>query len=35
VDNWYLWAVDRHFAPAYTMPWTPAIDPSIVQGAPR
>ncbi|MCX7369474.1 MAG: photosynthetic reaction center subunit M, partial [Alphaproteobacteria bacterium] len=35
VDNWYLWAVDRHFAPAYTMPWTPAVDPSIVQGAPR
>jgi len=35
VDNWYLWAVDRHFAPAYPTPWPATVDPSITQGAAR
>ena len=38
VDNWYLWAVDRHFAPAYPQIWEPVIDPALAaptQGATR
>ena len=31
VDNWYLWAVDKGFAPAY--PSIPVVDPTL--GAPR
>ncbi len=30
VDNWYLWAVDHHFAPAY--PPTGVVDPLLQQG---
>jgi photosynthetic reaction center M subunit len=35
VDNWYLWAVERHFAPTYPSLWAPISDPALVQGAPR
>jgi photosynthetic reaction center M subunit len=35
VDNWYLWAVDRHFAPSYPALWAPVADPAALQGAPR
>jgi photosynthetic reaction center M subunit len=35
VDNWYLWAVERGFAPAYPQLWAPIADPALVQGAPR
>jgi photosynthetic reaction center M subunit len=31
VDNWYLWAVDHHFAPSY--PPTGVVDPLLSQGA--
>jgi len=32
VENWELWAVDHHFAPAYPVPNPPAIDPSLSGG---
>jgi photosynthetic reaction center M subunit len=35
VDNWYLWAVERRFAPEYPTLWAPISDPALVQGAPR
>jgi len=35
VDNWYLWAVERCFAPTYPTLWAPISDPALVQGAPR
>jgi len=39
VDNWFLWAVDRRFAPAYPQLWAPIADPNLlstaVQGAVR
>ena len=31
VDNWYLWAVDRHFAPAYPQLWAPVLDPALAR----
>jgi photosynthetic reaction center M subunit len=33
VDNWYLWAVEHHFAEEY--PATGTIDPSTLPGAPQ
>jgi photosynthetic reaction center M subunit len=33
VDNWYLWAVEHHFAEQY--PATGTIDPSTLPGAPE
>jgi photosynthetic reaction center M subunit len=33
VDNWYMWAVEKGFAPAY--PAIPVTDPSLGLGAPR
>jgi len=33
VDNWYLWAVEHHYAPAY--PLTGTIDPATLPGAPQ
>lgn len=33
VDNWYLWAVEHHYAPAY--PSTGTIDPATLPGAPQ
>ncbi|WP_416907115.1 MAG: photosynthetic reaction center subunit M [Polymorphobacter sp.] len=33
VDNWYLWAVEHHFAEQY--PATGTIDPSTLPGAPQ
>jgi photosynthetic reaction center M subunit len=33
VDNWYLWAVEHKFAPAY--PSTGVVDPSTLPGAPQ
>jgi len=35
VDNWYLWAVEHHFAPAYPALWAPTPDPALTQGAPQ
>jgi photosynthetic reaction center M subunit len=35
VDNWYLWAVDRNFAPSYPALWAPVADPAALQGATR
>jgi photosynthetic reaction center M subunit len=35
VDNWYLWAVDRNFAPAYPTPWPATPDPAAMTGATR
>jgi photosynthetic reaction center M subunit len=35
VDNWYLWAIERGFAPEYPQLWAPVSDPALVQGAPR
>jgi len=32
VDNWYLWAVKHHVAPAYPFVFGPVIDPAGVQG---
>jgi len=32
VDNWYLWAVKHHVAPAY--PIMPVVDPATLPGAP-
>jgi len=34
VDNWYLWAVKHHVAPAYP-PFMPAVDPATLPGAVR
>jgi photosynthetic reaction center M subunit len=31
VDNWYLWAVDRNFAPAYPQLWAPVLDPALAR----
>lgn len=28
VDNWYLWAIEKRFAPAYPQVWGPIIDPA-------
>ena len=33
VDNWYLWAVDHHYATLY--PDTGVVDPSLLPGAPK
>jgi len=33
VDNWYLWAVEHHFAEQY--PATGTIDPATLPGAPQ
>ncbi|MBB6227156.1 photosynthetic reaction center M subunit [Polymorphobacter multimanifer] len=33
VDNWYLWAVEHHFAEQY--PATGTVDPSTLPGAPQ
>jgi photosynthetic reaction center M subunit len=33
VDNWYLWAVEHHFALAY--PATGVVDPATLPGAPQ
>jgi photosynthetic reaction center M subunit len=33
VDNWYLWAVEHHFAPSYPAPVPPMVDPQAT-GAP-
>jgi photosynthetic reaction center M subunit len=32
VDNWYLWAVKHHVAPAYPAVFPPAIDPAALSG---
>jgi photosynthetic reaction center M subunit len=32
VENWYLWAVEHHFAPAYPAPSPAAQDPSLTGG---
>jgi photosynthetic reaction center M subunit len=32
VDNWYLWAVKHHVAPAYPAVYPPAIDPALLIG---
>jgi photosynthetic reaction center M subunit len=34
VDNWYLWAVKHHVAPAYPAIWGPVIDPALPVTAP-
>jgi photosynthetic reaction center M subunit len=33
VDNWYLWAIEHHYAPAY--PTTGTVDPATLTGAAR
>jgi photosynthetic reaction center M subunit len=33
VDNWYLWAVKHHVAPAYPYIFGPIADPAAAQGA--
>ncbi|UVO50835.1 photosynthetic reaction center subunit M [Sphingomonas sp. SUN019] len=33
VDNWYLWAIEHHYAPAY--PTTGTVDPATLAGAVR
>jgi photosynthetic reaction center M subunit len=33
VDNWYLWAIEHHYAPAY--PTTGTVDPATLTGAVR
>jgi photosynthetic reaction center M subunit len=33
VDNWYLWAVEHDFAPAYPEIAPPVVDPATVSGA--
>jgi photosynthetic reaction center M subunit len=36
VDNWYLWAVEHHFAPAYPPNGgVPIVDPALPAGAPQ
>jgi photosynthetic reaction center M subunit len=32
VDNWYLWAVKHHVAPAYPLLWPEVADPALLQG---
>ncbi len=32
VDNWYLWGVKHHIAPAYPAVFPPVLDPSLLQG---
>jgi photosynthetic reaction center M subunit len=32
VDNWYLWAVKHHVAPAYPAVYPPAVDPALLIG---
>jgi len=32
VDNWYLWAVKHHVAPAYPPVFGPVVDPASMQG---
>ena len=33
VDNWYLWAVKHHVAPAYPAVFAPVLDPAAAGGA--
>jgi photosynthetic reaction center M subunit len=33
VDNWYLWAVKHHVAPAYPPVFGPILDPAAIGGA--
>ncbi len=33
VDNWYLWAQHYGYVPSYPLPYTPAVDPSLLPGA--
>jgi photosynthetic reaction center M subunit len=33
VDNWFLWAVEHHFATVY--PATGVVDPATLPGAPQ
>jgi photosynthetic reaction center M subunit len=28
VDNWYLWAIEKRFAPEYPQVWGPILDPA-------
>jgi photosynthetic reaction center M subunit len=35
VDNWYLWAVQHDFAPAYPAVFPPSVDPALAAGALR
>lgn len=35
VDNWYLWAVEHHFAPPYPPISGPVVDPALPTGAPQ
>jgi photosynthetic reaction center M subunit len=35
VDNWYLWAVEHDFAPAYPQAQPPMVDPALPVGAPQ
>jgi photosynthetic reaction center M subunit len=35
VDNWYLWAVQHDFAPAYPAVFPPSVDPALAAGASR
>ena len=35
VDNWYLWAVKHHVAPAYPQILPPVVDPATLPGAPQ
>ncbi|WP_144185312.1 photosynthetic reaction center subunit M [Elioraea rosea] len=35
VDNWYLWAVQHDFAPAYPAVFPPSADPAIAAGVVR
>lgn len=32
VENWYLWAIDHHFAPSYPPTTPPVVDPSLGAG---
>ena len=33
VDNWYLWAVEHRFAPAYPVVYPGLVDPATLPGA--
>ena len=35
VDNWFLWAVKHHVAPAYPTSFPPVVDPATLPGAPQ
>jgi photosynthetic reaction center M subunit len=35
VDNWYLWAVKHHVAPAYPSVFPQTVDPATLPGAPQ